>query len=140
MVVLNFVRNSATFFKFRSQNHNSGRICDRFSRNLEHCKTVNSVILGQSLKSRGRKSNAGLESVKQFSSYCDTSEPVCKKPKKMKVLTTNKSSYSCISEPVCNKTKKMKVLTTNKSMKIMKGQILSNNCTLNSPSKLSKIR
>ena len=38
MVVLNFVRNSATFLKFRSQNHNLGRICDRFSRNLEHWK------------------------------------------------------------------------------------------------------
>ena len=37
MVVLNFVRNSATFLIFRSQNHNLGRICDRFSRNLEHC-------------------------------------------------------------------------------------------------------
>ena len=36
MVVLNFVRNSATFLKFRSQNHNLGRICDRFNRNLEH--------------------------------------------------------------------------------------------------------
>ena len=37
MVVLNSVRNSATFLKFRSQNHNLCRICDRFSRNLEHC-------------------------------------------------------------------------------------------------------
>jgi hypothetical protein len=29
-----------------------------------YCKTVNSVVLGQSLKSRARKSNAGLEAAK----------------------------------------------------------------------------
>ena len=46
---------------------------------FNYSKSVNSIILGQSLKSRGRKSNAGLESVKQYSSY--TEEPVCKRPK-----------------------------------------------------------
>lgn len=47
-----------------------------------YSKTVNSILLGQSLKSRGRKSNAGLQSVKPFSTA--TNEPICKKLKKMK--------------------------------------------------------
>ena len=53
---------------------------------FNYSKTVNSIILGQSLKSRGRKSNAGLESVKPFASYCD--EPPTKKPKKLKIPTS----------------------------------------------------
>ena len=47
MVVLNFVRNSATFLKFRSQNHNLGRICDHFSPNLEHCHWEFWVTFGE---------------------------------------------------------------------------------------------
>lgn len=45
-----------------------------------YCKTVNSVVLGQSLKSRARKSNAGLESAKCFS--ISTNQPVLKKCRK----------------------------------------------------------
>jgi hypothetical protein len=42
--------------------------------------TVNSVLLGQSLLSRGRKSNAGLRAAKPFNHY--VAGPVCKRVKK----------------------------------------------------------
>lgn len=45
-----------------------------------YCKTVNSVVLEQSLKSRARKSNAGLESAKCFS--ISTEQPLLKRCKK----------------------------------------------------------
>ena len=47
---------------------------------INYCKSVNSVLLGQSLKSRARKSNAGIEAAQSFS-VC-TKEPVLKKLKK----------------------------------------------------------
>lgn len=65
-----------------------------------YCKTVNSVVLGQSLKSRARKSNAGLESAKCFS--ISTEQPLlkrCKKsPKKKRksTLKVNKISKKCL--------------------------------------------
>jgi hypothetical protein len=34
---------------------------------INYCKSVNSVLLGQSLKSRARKSNAGIEAAQSFS-------------------------------------------------------------------------
>ncbi|KAK3089320.1 hypothetical protein FSP39_002711 [Pinctada imbricata] len=61
---------------------------------FNYSKSVNNIILGQSLKSRGRKSNAGLDSAKQFSNYSD--EPVTKKPKlHKKCILPTKSSSSC---------------------------------------------
>ncbi|XP_014675321.1 PREDICTED: uncharacterized protein LOC106815380 [Priapulus caudatus] len=42
--------------------------------------TVNSVLLGQSLLSRGRKSNAGLKAAKPYNHY--VTGPVCKRAKK----------------------------------------------------------
>ena len=45
-----------------------------------YCSTVNSVLLGQSLLSRGRKSNAGLPAAKPFQHYVDG--PTAKRIKK----------------------------------------------------------
>ena len=47
-----------------------------------YCTTVNSVILGQSSKSRGRKSNAGILTAKPFSFYVPN-QPLSKKQKKV---------------------------------------------------------
>ena len=54
----------------------------------QYCSTVNSVLLGQSLKSRGRKSNAGLLAVQSYKYFVD--EPFEKKAKCSKGL-----QYSC---------------------------------------------
>ena len=56
----------------------------------QYCSTVNSVLLGQSLKSRGRKSNAGLSAVQSYKYFID--EPFEKKAKCSKGL-----QYSCIN-------------------------------------------
>ncbi|KAL3868679.1 hypothetical protein ACJMK2_041457 [Sinanodonta woodiana] len=45
-----------------------------------YCSTVNSVILGESLKSRGRKSNSGIAAAKPFTFYVN--EPLTKRRKK----------------------------------------------------------
>ena len=45
-----------------------------------YCTTVNSVILGQSMKSRGRKSNVGILTTKPFSFYVPN-QPLSKKKK-----------------------------------------------------------
>ncbi|KAL3847319.1 hypothetical protein ACJMK2_018234 [Sinanodonta woodiana] len=49
-----------------------------------YCSTVKSVMLGQSLKSRGRKSNSGIAAAKPFTFYVN--EPLTKRRKKQEYL------------------------------------------------------
>ncbi|KAL3856898.1 hypothetical protein ACJMK2_011604 [Sinanodonta woodiana] len=49
-----------------------------------YCSMVNSVILGQSLKSRGRKSNDSIAAAKPFTFYVN--EPLTKRRKKQEYL------------------------------------------------------
>jgi len=50
---------------------------------MNYCSTVNSIVLGQSLKSRGRKSNVGLVAA---SSYSMCTGDTLSSSKKMKLL------------------------------------------------------
>jgi hypothetical protein len=50
---------------------------------LNYCSTVNSIVLGQSLKSRGRKSNAGLVAA---SSYSMCTADILSSSKEIKIL------------------------------------------------------
>jgi hypothetical protein len=58
---------------------------------INYCKSVNYVLLGQSLKSRAKKSNAGIMAAQSFS-VC-TKEPVLKKMKKLSACLNTKQFY-----------------------------------------------
>ena len=72
---------------------------------INYCKSVNSVLLGQSLKSRARKSNAGIEAAQSFS-VC-TKEPVLKKLKK---LSNESKSRSIEKHAIQNQKSPLKLL------------------------------
>jgi hypothetical protein len=69
---------------------------------INYCKSVNSVLLGQSLKSRARKSNAGIEAAQSFSVCTKDQFSTMSLLKRDGFMLPNSNSFRCCSHTAGN--------------------------------------